>query len=67
MRVSPGAIQIQPLWGWERYCLVFYSIEKCYKPGFIIHPPGFTWGYSNSTPLGLGTLLFGILLNRKML
>ena len=37
-QVSPGAIHIQPLWGWQ----VFDTFS-----------PGFTWGYSYSTPLGL--------------
>jgi len=41
MRVAPGAYRLQPLRGWG-LSLTF--------------TPGFTWGYSYSTPSGLGPL-----------
>jgi len=82
-QVPPGAIHIQPLWGWSlsrpspRFHLGLftfnpfgvgaYMIPKPQVPpvalniqplwGWSIYDtktPGSTWGYSHSTPLGLG-------------
>jgi hypothetical protein len=65
-QVSPGAIHIQPLWGCPRLHLGLLSrsaFPRFHLGLFIFNPfgvgllarhsPGFTWGYSYSTPLGL--------------
>jgi len=62
-QVSPGAIHIQPLWGWgfsnflPRFHLGLFTFNP-FGVGEVgsIFSPGFTWGYSHSTPLGLGLL-----------
>jgi hypothetical protein len=59
-QVSPGAIQIQPLWGcrWLKCFPRFHLGLLIFNPfGVAVGSnvsPGCTWGYSNSTPLGLG-------------
>ncbi len=60
-QVSPGAIHIQPLRGWDRMKILVTLGDFSREHGQLVLvdllqvSPGFTWGYSHSTPSGLGS------------